>query len=71
MFLEIITGGSHHLPHQSLADGEDAKSRPVIQVLGPGGRGTDKKSTKMVSLLITLKTEVTATFIPPPPKLSR
>lgn len=43
MFLEIITEGSHHLPHQSLIDGEDAKSRPMIQVLGPGRRGTDKK----------------------------
>ena len=64
MFLEIITGGSHHLPHQSLVGGEDAKSRPMIQVLGPGGRGTDKKCTKRVSLLITLKMEVTAAFIP-------
>lgn len=43
MFLEIITGGSHHLPHQSLVGGEDAKSRLMIQVLGPGGRGTDPK----------------------------
>lgn len=64
MFLEITIEGSHHLPCQGLVGGEDAKSRPMIQALGPGGRGTDKKCTKRVSLLITLKTKVTAAFTP-------
>lgn len=46
LLLEITIEGSHHLPCQGLVGGEDAKSRPMIQVLGPGGRGTEKNVRK-------------------------